>query len=465
MRAREMHPLCCISIDCPPPGADHPPLPSPGSEPDNSDDDVIVSGVLQKWTHFGRGWRSRWFSLRNGVLTYYKIPPPLSDPDPVTLPDDAPRVIGSSSRASRVWAEKPVGFVHLKISAFRESKSDERRFYIFSPTKTLHLRTDTKEDRVAWIEALVSARSKFCLNDKLSLNQHDASFSTKKLRDRMHSEGLDEELIKDCEQIVLSEFSDFRRQLKLQYEEHLNLLGTFHQQLEGANVDDENTNICVGPLQLMKHEFSSSGHEKYSEYSTTESSDEVEKQDLDDSSDGEPYFFDSNEGFIESPVAEAVSLLTDNANEICLSESQSSDIKKLQVETEPNVHHMFPHVERRKKLPEPVEREKGVSLWSIIKDNVGKDLTRVCLPVYFNEPLSSLQKCFEDMEYSYLLDRAYEYGKMGNSLMRILNVAAFAVSGYACSDGRPCKPFNPLLGETYEADYPEKGLRFFFGKG
>lgn len=52
----------------------------------------------------------------------------------------------------------------------------------------------------------------------------------------------------------------------------------------------------------------------------------------------------------------------------------------------------------------------------------------------------------------------------GNSLMRILNVAAFAVSGYASTEGRICKPFNPLLGETYEADYPDKGLRFFSEK-
>lgn len=48
--------------------------------------------------------------------------------------------------------------------------------------------------------------------------------------------------------------------------------------------------------------------------------------------------------------------------------------------------------------------------------------------------------------------------------MRILNVAAFAVSGYSSTDGRHCKPFNPLLGETYEADYPDKGLRFFSEK-
>lgn len=71
----------------------------------------------------------------------------------------------------------------------------------------------------------------------------------------------------------------------------------------------------------------------------------------------------------------------------------------------------FPFVKRRNKLPEPLEKEKGVSLWSLIKDNIGKDLTKVCLPVYFNEPISSLQKCFEDLEYSFLLDRAYEWGR------------------------------------------------------
>lgn len=52
----------------------------------------------------------------------------------------------------------------------------------------------------------------------------------------------------------------------------------------------------------------------------------------------------------------------------------------------------------------------------------------------------------------------------GNGLMRILSVAAFAISGYASTEGRQCKPFNPLLGETYEADYPDKGIHFFSEK-
>lgn len=117
-------------------------------------------------------------------------------------------------------------------------------------------------------------------------------------------------------------------------------------------------------------------------------------------------------------------------------------------------------VVRRKALPAPAQEERSASLWSIIKDNVGKDLQKVCLPVYFNEPISALQKCAEDLEYSELLDKAYEAGRAGDPLSRVLYVAAFAVSGYAATEGRTRKPFNPLLGETYEAERPEQGIRF-----
>lgn len=96
----------------------------------------------------------------------------------------------------------------------------------------------------------------------------------------------------------------------------------------------------------------------------------------------------------------------------------------------------YPHINRRNKLPDPVEKETGVSLWSIIKDNIGKDLTKVCLPVYFNEPLSSLQKCFEDLEYSYLLDQAYEWGKMVSLI-------------YTCKTFSNCCIANPNFQELF----------------
>lgn len=121
-----------------------------------------------------------------------------------------------------------------------------------------------------------------------------------------------------------------------------------------------------------------------------------------------------------------------------------------------------PPPKRREQLPAPKQQEKSVSLWSLIKDMVGKDLSRVCLPVYFNEPLSALQKTAEDLEYSELLDQAAQLPP--GSMERLLRVAAFAVSPYSSTPGRTSKPFNPLLGETFEYVCPEKGVRFLAEK-
>ncbi|XP_057993718.1 oxysterol-binding protein-related protein 2A isoform X5 [Hevea brasiliensis] len=484
MRVKEMHPLCCISLESPGIGDQSPEasltrtrsLPagfSGGSDSNagrtKAGSEATVAGVLYKWTNYGKGWRSRWFLLKNGVLSYSKI----RRPENLNLltPNDDVRLIGeiSTNRLSRMDSgghrrkqQKSVGIVHLKISSFRESKSDNRRFYIFTATKTLHLRTDSKRDRVAWIQALVSTRSLFpsrSLNDSLSIVPKDLSISTERLKKRLLEEGINENLVKDCEQIMLSEFSEIQGQLKVLCEERSNLLDTLRQ-LEAANIEAETSGIPDGEFQLTKHEFSSLGRGKFSECSTTESSDDIEKQELEEvSEEDEASFYDTKEYFTEPTLIKEAASQCEKHREHNQIDNEEKMLAKKQL-----CHSGYPHIERRKKLPDPIEKEKGVSLWSMIKDNVGKDLTRVCLPVYFNEPISSLQKCFEDLEYSYLLDQAYEYGKAGNSLLRILNVAAFAVSGYASSEGRHCKPFNPLLGETYEADYPDKGVRFFSEK-
>ena len=117
-----------------------------------------------------------------------------------------------------------------------------------------------------------------------------------------------------------------------------------------------------------------------------------------------------------------------------------------------------PTRDRRQRLPKPQQQEKAISLWSLIKEMVGKDLTRVCLPVYFNEPLSALELTAEDLEYSELLDIAASHP--AGSMERIVNIMAFAISPYSSTDGRTSKPFNPLLGETYELLDDDKGFRF-----
>lgn len=114
------------------------------------------------------------------------------------------------------------------------------------------------------------------------------------------------------------------------------------------------------------------------------------------------------------------------------------------------------------------------------------------------------QKTAEDLEYSELLDQAADFPP--GSVERLLRVAAFAIrwacdggsagggrwatlfallrkahwgplprpprptppfalrSPYSSTPGRTAKPFNPLLGETFEFVCPEKGFRFLAEK-
>lgn len=69
--------------------------------------------------------------------------------------------------------------------------------------------------------------------------------------------------------------------------------------------------------------------------------------------------------------------------------------------------------------------------------------------VNFNEPLSFIQRFTEDLTYANILTQA---ASCSSSLERMAHVCAFSVSSYASTSYRTGKPFNPLLGETYELD-------------
>ncbi|KAK7280938.1 hypothetical protein RIF29_08517 [Crotalaria pallida] len=445
-----------------------------------------VAGILYKWVNYGKGWRSRWFVLEDGVLSYYKI----HGPDKILVSparDRSVRVIGDESAkflkkanwngASRGGSGsfgkqcKPFGEIHLKVSSVRSSKSDDKRLSIFTGTKTLHLRCVSREDRAMWIEALQSAKDLFprALSSSDLATSEDIVVSTEKLRSRLSQEGINETIISDCESIMLSEVSYLQGKLKFLQQKHLMLLDTLKQletekiELETTVVDEtkERESYC-GQANRRFSDF----YSVLSEGSATDSVADNESQDGADveTDDEDGAYFDTNE-FLSADALRSASYRSregmGNGNiydrDFILYDGLYGFEKEIKDVS-------YPYVQRRDNLPEPKEKDKPVGLWSIIKDNIGKDLSGVCLPVYFNEPLSSLQKCFEDLEYSYLVDRALEWGKQGNDLMRILNIAAFAVSGYASTEGRQCKPFNPLLGETYEADYPDKGLKFFSEK-
>lgn len=62
-----------------------------------------------------------------------------------------------------------------------------------------------------------------------------------------------------------------------------------------------------------------------------------------------------------------------------------------------------PKRKRRTRVPD--KPNYPLNLWSIMKNCIGKDLSKIPMPVNFSEPLSMLQRLTEDYEYADILDR------------------------------------------------------------
>lgn len=60
--------------------------------------------------------------------------------------------------------------------------------------------------------------------------------------------------------------------------------------------------------------------------------------------------------------------------------------------------------QRRTRVPD--KPNYPLNLWSIMKNCIGKDLSKIPMPVNFSEPLSMLQRLTEDYEYADILDVA-----------------------------------------------------------
>ncbi|XP_026171309.1 oxysterol-binding protein-related protein 7 [Mastacembelus armatus] len=112
---------------------------------------------------------------------------------------------------------------------------------------------------------------------------------------------------------------------------------------------------------------------------------------------------------------------------------------------------------RRTKLPAHCPDNSHVGLMAILYNNIGKDLARVSMPAALNEPINLLQRLCEELEYSELLDTA---NNTPDPFQRMVYIAAFAISGYSPATFRNrYKPFNPVLGETYECIREDRGFR------
>uniref|UniRef100_A0A670ZA71 Oxysterol-binding protein n=1 Tax=Pseudonaja textilis TaxID=8673 RepID=A0A670ZA71_PSETE len=177
-------------------------------------------------------------------------------------------------------------------------------------------------------------------------------------------------------------------------------------------------------------------------------------------SDSHTEFFDACEVFLSASSSENEA--TDD--ESCVSEVTNSiseemvDIVGMAMPLPLYLPGPGPGITRRNCLPASHNHANDISLWNILRNNIGKDLSKVSMPVQLNEPLNMLQRLCEELEYTALLDAA---SCSLDPCERLLCIAAFAVSAYASTYYRAgSKPFNPVLGETYECVRPDKGFRF-----
>lgn len=82
--------------------------PQGGALPNN------VAGILYKWVNYGKGWRPRWFALKEGVFSYYKV----HGHDKVTVNDNrfkSFRIIGEE--AQRFMKKQKYSHIHLHSQA------------------------------------------------------------------------------------------------------------------------------------------------------------------------------------------------------------------------------------------------------------------------------------------------------------------------------------------------------------
>jgi hypothetical protein len=467
-------------------------------------------GVLQKHVNIAVGWRPRLFVLKGGVLSYYHLAGP-HGVNLVQLLDELREQgevvlvgveVGVLERQRRRQAGlngsrdirsnmSPRYEVHVEVCRVRESKSDVSKFYIESGATSLTtLRSETQDDRWVWHNAILESRQNLEESrvNMLPAGEHSAPHAEdhflvqlEAIQHKLEELGASAEVKMYVVDLMRTMHTKYHRLADAEYDKRKTLLNILYRlenekreletaaAVEARLIDGNETppqddleeacSIDVSHASMFVEEEDEEGSEdeffECETYSDAVTSPAHGRQ----ASLGDLAAFDTvyslDEENLERASLNASPIKSTDRYVACTEMNQPPSMKEWLVKE-------GPAPSRRSSLPAPKQAEKSISLWSLIKEMVGKDLTRVCLPVYFNEPLSALELTAEDLEYSELLDEAYTYP--AQSFERLVRIAAFAISPYSSTKGRTSKPFNPLLGETYELVHVEKGFRFISEK-
>ncbi|KAF7687162.1 oxysterol-binding protein 2 isoform X3 [Silurus meridionalis] len=443
-----------------------PPAPAPGSD--------TYKGWLFKWTNYLKGYQRRWFVLSNGLLSYY--------------------------RTQAEMAHTCRGTINLATAHI--DTEDACNMVLSSGGRTYHLKAGTEVERQKWVTALELAKAKAIrmMNDQSDDSGEEEPTSRS---DRSELQGALKTLASKLDDLCTC--NDLIAKHGAALQRSLSELEALRVPVEGSEkikaVNERATlfritsnamiNACRDFLELaeshsrrwqrvLQHEREQRTHleetieqlakqhnslERAWREAPTHTSNTLDttsthtgvseksrKEEASDEDEDTEYFdaMEESPAFITVTATDVSQHRRSQSNLSGASGGQPNDW---------NLEHLSPscndlsgkevQTRRKRRSRIPDKPNYSLNLWSIMKNCIGKELSKIPMPVNFNEPLSMLQRLTEDLEYSELLDKA---SRCENSLEQMCLVAAFSVSSYSTTVHRTAKPFNPLLGETYELD-------------
>ena len=447
-----------------------------------------MEGKLIKWTNYFSGWKERLFILKGPLLYYYYAP-----------------------------KELPRGKVHLGLATIINDENNDY-FEINTGSNIFFLKTETKEMREKWVRALTKAKIegeksireilkknkttnvefKDMVYPELNYNAELEQLNTAVARLKMDNQNLmnyiESKNIKDPELKVLKErFQDdfeilqtciknfdpldgnANKGLKLVNQKNI-IRNSSYENLNINNDDNMNINDSIKLKNVPKRNYINQNlNKEEDDYSMMK--DNVENENL-NYSEEEFYEIEEDENDYNDNLINNTS--NNIKNEINISESNNNILTKqgiinnnISINMSNNlINNNFGQINKinkKNKFYDPLydypkrtslpskKLDLGFNIWKVFKSAVGKDLSRFGVPVFFNEPLSSLQKFCEPFQYAYLLNSA---AKEPNPYIRLAKSATFCIGQFVINNARLAKFFNPLLYETYEYVDNEQNFRY-----
>ncbi|KAG8182462.1 hypothetical protein JTE90_020383 [Oedothorax gibbosus] len=471
-----------------------------------------MKGWLYKWTNYLKGYQKRWFVLYNGLLSYYRNPAEVAHTCRGTI-NLVSAVIHTVDSSNFVISNGGTQTFHLKASneierqrwvtalelaksrAIRMTESDEDEEYSLLPNQggsdkgelqtALKVLSSKLEDLGTCNDLIL--KHGFALQRSLTeIESLDATLPDANLKIRSVNERAtlfritSNAMINACQdylQLAQTQGRKWQRMVQHEHEQRLRLeemveqLAKQHSHLERAakeananspdddefyDAEEETGSDFLITIPGKSHRRTTSGFSLQSE-GQGGFQDEAGSSDTDAENGAKCGDMVARRKKRTRTLAEQGKF-----HSTCISskfnESTSSSDNERKSSSAPGTpsgnndgtgNNCKALVPSRRRLTVPEKPNYSLNLWSVMKNCIGKELTKIPMPVNFNEPLSTLQRLTEEYEYSELLDKA---AGCSDSCEQMTYVAAYTVSAYATTSNRTGKPFNPLLGETYECD-------------